>query len=662
MNDCFFSPQSMPASPLPLKNGGPHKMKKLSVLLLCLSVFVSFSFAADEGPEKKEKAREETLPMITESVTVEAKAPRDLPYAATSELKSAKIELFKPKNLTDVLSYMPGTYVSTGAKNEWGVKLRGLGTNRITLLYDGIPVYEPYYNSFDVKTFTSDQVDSIKVVKGASSILYGPNTMGGIVDVLSKRPETNQFMLRLDYGTRKTYGVYANGAWRSKNILFTGSAFREASDGYNWVNNGDTELRLNSDYERTNLGGKLYFYPGGSAEIMAEVNYYQSEYGVPTATAYYKQQYWKFKDWQRLMANLGGSFPIFDGGYVKARLYYVKHYNVLDAYKSNQFDKLQWESTYDNYALGAFILGMAPLGEKNQLQASVTYRDDDVSTQSALGAVWEHYEHKTLSLGLEDHFRLSEKVELMAGASLDHLNKQNGENRTTLNPILGVKFNPREYVDLHLTLSQKSHFPSMKNLYSLPENGGNPNLRDEIGTNVEFGFTYDQGWFVSGAVFYNDIRDMIEGRINAEFIKQNINIARAKIKGFELEARKSFGLFSVAAGYTFLDTRNEETKEHLDLIPAAQLNASLRFYRSDLFSLTFWGIYASDSIYHSSSGVVTVDPYAVVNAALDRNFGKFNLYLKLENMLNNEYWTEPGWPMKARTVTVGARFFLERKD
>ena len=83
----------------------------------------------------------------------------------------------------------PGTYVSSGAKSEWGVKLRGLGTNRITLLYDGIPVYEPYYNSFDVKAFTADQVDSIKVVKGASSILYGPNTMGGIVDVLSKRPD-----------------------------------------------------------------------------------------------------------------------------------------------------------------------------------------------------------------------------------------------------------------------------------------------------------------------------------------------------------------------------------------------------------------------------------------------------------------------------------------
>jgi len=636
-------------------------MKKSLALVLCLSLLGFFLPAGEQNTGKKEKEKEVILPMITESVTVEAKVPRELPYAAVSELKSEKIEPIKPKDLAEILPSAPGAYVSTGAKSEWGVKLRGLGTNRITLLYDGIPVYEPYYNSFDIKSIAADQIDSVKVVKGASSILYGPNTMGGIVDVLSKRPASDQFTLRLDYGTRKTYGAYASGALRGRNILFIGTASREASDGFNWVNAGNTELRLNSDYERTNLGGKAYFYPGGNAEIMAEVNYYQSEYGIPTATAYYKQQYWRFKDWQRLLANLGGSFPLPDGGYVKARMYYVKHYNVLDAYKNAQFANLTWESTYDNFALGAFILGMVPLSGKHQLQASASYRDDDVSTQSDVGAAWEHYEHKTLSLGLEDHFRLGEKVELMAGASLDHLDKQDGEDRTTLNPILGVKFNPREWIDMHLTLSQKSHFPSMKNLYSLPENGGNPNLRDEIGTNVEFGFTYDRDWFVSGAVFTNNIRDMIESRINADFIKQNINVARAKIKGFELEARKTFGLFSLAACYTFLDTKNEENGDRLDLIPASQLDASLRFYRADLFSLTLWGIYASDAIYHSSTGIVPVDSYAVVNAALERGFGRFSLYLKLENLLNNDYWSEPGWPMKARTLTVGARFFLEGK-
>ncbi len=278
---------------------------------------------------------------------------------------------------------------------------------------------------------------------------------------------------------------------------------------------------------------------------MAEVNYYQAEYGIPTATAYYKQQYWRFKDWQRLMANLGGSFPLLDGGYVKARLYYVKYYNVLDAYKNDQFshaDHGNRPSTTSPWAPSSWA--WCRWAKRTSCRPASPTATTTSAPSPHLNAPWEHYEHKTLSLGLEDHFRVSEKVELMAGASLDHLSKQDGENKTTLNPILGVKFNPSDWVDLHLTLSQKSHFPSMKNLYSLPDNGGNPDLRDEIGTNVEFGFTYDRGWYFSGAVFYNDIRDMIESRINADFIKQNINVARAKITGFELEARKTFGPFS----------------------------------------------------------------------------------------------------------------------
>lgn len=634
-------------------------MKKTLAIVLCLFLFALLPAAEEEDTAKKDK--ETAVPMVTESVTVTATVPRELPYASLTELKLPKIEPLKAKDLTEILPSAPGAYVSTGAKNEWGVKLRGLGTNRITLLYDGIPIYEPYYNSFDLKAIAADQIESVKVVKGASSVLYGPNAMGGIVDVLSKRPAGDQFTLRLDYGTRQTYGAYASGALRSRALLFTGSAAREGSDGFNWVNNGATELRKNSDYERTQLGGKLYYYPGSGAELMAEITYYDSEYGIPTATDYYKKQYWRFKDWRRFMANLGGSFPVLDGGYVKARAYYVKHYNVLDAYRNDQFSQLTWESTYDNYALGAFVLGMAPLGGRHELHASLSYRDDDVKQQGDAGDPWEHYEHKTLSLGVEDHFRVGDKVKLMAGASLDHLSKQDGGSKTTLNPILGVKFNPNEWTDLRLALSQKSRFPSMRQLYSLPENGGNPDLRDEIGTNLELGFTYDRGWFLSGAVFSNRIRDMIESRISADFVKRYLNVAKARITGFELEARKALGPVALAASFTWLDTENEETGDRLDLIPASQLNASVRFHRPELFSLAVWLLYASDSVYHSGTGIVEVAPYAVVNAVLERAFGPVSVYLKAENLLNNEYWSEPGWPMKARTLSLGARFGLDGK-
>ena len=122
-------------------------MNNTFVAILCLFLFVPFLAAAEASAEKKDKEQEFVLPMITESVTVSAKVPRELPYAATSELKLDKIEPIKPKDLTEILPSAPGAYASSGAKREWGVKLRGLGTNRITMLYDGITIYEPNKNT-----------------------------------------------------------------------------------------------------------------------------------------------------------------------------------------------------------------------------------------------------------------------------------------------------------------------------------------------------------------------------------------------------------------------------------------------------------------------------------------------------------------------------------
>ena len=118
-------------------------MKKKLVLVLCLFLGVYFAWSEDENAAKKEKAKEELLPMITESVTVAAKVPKGLPYAATAELKAENIEIFKPKDLTDILPQAPGTYVSTGAKSEWGVKLRGLGTSRITGVSNAVAQTSP---------------------------------------------------------------------------------------------------------------------------------------------------------------------------------------------------------------------------------------------------------------------------------------------------------------------------------------------------------------------------------------------------------------------------------------------------------------------------------------------------------------------------------------
>jgi outer membrane cobalamin receptor len=129
----------------------------ISLLVGILLLFFSISFAQEES-KKKEKEQK----IITEEIIVEAQLPKEVPLSTTSLIKRERIEAVSSTDLSEVLSYTSGTFVSSGAKSEFRLKLRGLGSQRTALLYNGIPIYEPYINSSDLKTITIEEVESIK--------------------------------------------------------------------------------------------------------------------------------------------------------------------------------------------------------------------------------------------------------------------------------------------------------------------------------------------------------------------------------------------------------------------------------------------------------------------------------------------------------------------
>jgi iron complex outermembrane receptor protein len=624
---------------------------------ICSYSFSSSSVVAAQEEDQKKKGKQK---IITEEIVVEAPLPKDLPLSTVSLIKREKIESLSPKDLSEVLSYTSGTFISSGSKDEFRIKIRGFESQRIVLLYDGIPVYEPFFNSFDLKTMPADEVENIKVVKGASSVLYGPNALGGVINIITRRPDSPSISLKTLYGSNDSFNISSSGALHLKNIFFSGFASFDRSDGFKWNNNGENTLRENSDYERRNITGKVYFYPNQKSEILLEAAYYWSEFGVPFATEYYSPRFWRFKNWNRLQLNLGGTFSLLKNGHLKIRSYYVRHDNILDAYTDASMDELMWESTYDNDSYGAFLLGTFPYLAQNELKFSLNYRDDNIRTQDDRGGEWEEFQHQTLSAGFENHFSLNPRLKLAAGVSLDYLIKYSGDNKASLNPILGIKFNPNDYLDIHLTFSQKSRFPSMRSLYS--SRGGNPDLKDERGTNFEFGLRYEKNALLSGAIFYNRIKGLINAVRLPSGFQTNLNIGRAHIFGFELEAQKTVGFFSISANYTHLGARNEEEDRRLDLVPKSQLNFVLDVRAKNKLQFSLWGLAVSSSEVKIFDEAVKIPGYFVLNATLSKSFSSFTIFLKGENLFNKYYVTEPGYPMKARTISVGLKFNLRKKE
>ena len=626
---------------------------------------VSFSFFLFPGDtEKKQTQKKEKTqqPTIIEEIVVTGKTPAQQPLSTISLIEKKKMETIAPKNLGDVMNYTSGVYVTEGQKGEAQVKVRGMASQRLTLLYDGIPIYEPYFNSFDLKSFSGSGIENIKIVKGASSVLYGPNALGGVINVVTHRPEKPFLSLTADFSESSTYFISGSGGYNRDNFAVMFNAALDKSDGYKWKQDDNRVLRENSEYDRKNFSGKFYYYPNPGTELMAQVLFYTADYGIPPAVDYYRTRYWKFKDWDRLQLNLGGTFPLFTRGLLKVRTYYVRHYNVLDGYSSADFDSLRWESTYKNDSFGGFILGEYPVSSRNTLHFSINASHSTARQQGDVGDPWEEYQRQVYSLGVEDHFSLSRSWKLVGGLSLDYLKKDSGEDNYRLNPILGIKYSPHQWMDFHLTFSQKSRFPSMRALYS--SSSGNPDLLDELGRSIELGMTYHKKIYLSGSVFYNRFDDMIQSYRGLDGYRSYQNVGRAEIYGFEAEIGKKIGMVDVKMNYTYLHTRDMDTDPSipLDYTPESQLNLFVRIGEYKGFALSIWGIVVSDSIARLGNEppfeLLDIPGYATFHAKLEKRLGFLTLYVKGENLLDKTYFTEPGFPMKNRTFSAGFRLFF----
>jgi outer membrane receptor protein involved in Fe transport len=266
-----------------------------------LTFLLAFPFLhSQEQQSEEEKKKSDEPTRITEEILVVGEAPKDLPISTVTRLDATTFERNRPVDLSEGIKYAPGVYVTVGSKNEYNLSLRGIDSRRIVLLVDGIPVYEPYFSSFDLKTVAAGGIDSLQITKGPSSVLYGPNALGGIVNVITRRPSAgSELSLNASYGEKNTRSLILDTNHQWNHLGFAGTLQYQDSNGFVYSDEeiGKTD-RMNSDYERTNLNFKLYYAPSDRTEILFNTGLYFSKYGLPPELGTDRPRYWRFKNWR----------------------------------------------------------------------------------------------------------------------------------------------------------------------------------------------------------------------------------------------------------------------------------------------------------------------------------------------------------------------------
>ena len=215
-------------------------------------------------------------------------------------------------------------------------------------------VYVPYDRTFDFSRFTTFDLSEIIVTKGFTSVLYGPNTMGGAINMITKKPDKPfQGDATVGIGSGNQYYGYTNvgTAWKRWYLQAGASYFNQ--DSYPMSNNfTNTSVqgggnRINSYSKDEKVNFKVGFTPDyGHEYAFAYINQHGEKGSPPDVRpsnlggAGQNAGYWQWPKWDKESYYLTTQTPVGDKSYVKSRLFYDKFTNWLDYYTNDSYNTL----------------------------------------------------------------------------------------------------------------------------------------------------------------------------------------------------------------------------------------------------------------------------------------------------------------------------------
>lgn len=498
--------------------------------------------------------------------------------------------------LDKAVALLPGVDLTyqIGAKNQKGVSIRGFTTRQISVMVDGVSQALPYDNDPDMQRYLTNDLSEIQVAKGISSVLNGPNTLGGVINLVTKRP-TKEIEGNLTIRAKFDNDGKYNGIQNSFNLgtnqgnwyLQTGGTYNDidhwkVSRDYTPVAGGaeDGGYRENSDSKDYKFNFKLGYTPNETDEYVIAYNYQHAIMGVPyydgipeTSTTY--RRFDPYDHWGIYTLT---NTAIGETGYVKTRAFYDEYSNHFYMYDSPSLSTLKYNvDDYQDYDFGANIEGGFDLNSYNTLKAAFHYRRD-VHTKRALYTKdpWERYVDDTYSVALEDTVHLTVNTDLIIGASYDWLETKAPKNNDDLdgldyrkdddsfNPMAALRHRYSDTGTVYAGVAKKNRFATQKERFSTRQNTyiENPMLESEKAINYEIGFTdtFADRIKVESNIFYNDIDDALMAVIpdptqmcRGVACMQVQNVGKARSYGLELAMGYQFSDdVSVGLGYTYL--------------------------------------------------------------------------------------------------------------
>ncbi|MGD9562371.1 MAG: TonB-dependent receptor [Pyrinomonadaceae bacterium] len=612
----------------------------------------------------------------------------------------------------EVLREVPGVVTRRGSETSpvVGEQVQGIDSRQVLVLLDGQPVTGARGVKSGIVNLDHQQVghlDSVEVVKGAASALYGSDAIGGVINL--RTYEQTEPLSASATVAGGNFGVFdGRGSFGFVKDRLSGylTAGRHKNNGFDLFPSDFTTD--GSGYHRWDGYGKIKYQLTDNFSIVAFANSYWNNskgraVGEPTDFIDFGRQiidvdddaqdYGVTADWAidgKTNLQVRGYLSRFDEIYRSVG--YPSGRALPDG---NLFERL-----------GKFDLTFSRIiGERHFLQAGAEFTANRYSgigrLQNDLG------EANTQVVWLQDKISITRRLTLTAGGRLDH----HSEFGTAVAPKIGINYRLAEFASLRASWGRGFRAPDLGQLFY---KFANPLFRYQVLGNSNLRPEHSGSWQIGGEFhalsrkarfgvnfFRNDVANLIsseslgtvpnrlvaEERLAAAGLDPSVsrfidffpvqlfaylNLANIYTQGFEVDSTYLIGHgFAASGAYTFLEAINKETgrpltgrHKHHGFAKIGYDNA-----RSGL-TLNFRGTFFGDWWASSSRKAPAFQLFDIYGAK--RLWKGFELYGTIDNLFNSQDPntgvagpTQSALPLDradaGRTFRIGMRWDLNRR-
>jgi iron complex outermembrane receptor protein len=489
----------------------------------CVAALTAVLLPAALVAQARDTVRSDTSVFRVGELRVQATRPvTTVGGASALEVRLDSMDLPAAPTFEAVLRELPMLHIRTNSRGEAEISVRGSESRQVAVLVDGVPLTLAWDARADYSVIPAAAPQELSFIRGLSSMLYGPNVLGGIVEVgvgKSFHQPADMSMQLIAGGD--DVGGYSGSAsanvpvqtGSARWLVRVGAAFRD-SPGQPLARNvvepvaaSEAGLRLNTDAQNRNGFLAVRYLGNGGAWFSLSGSAFRAERGIAAELGVDNARFWRYPEISRTIAVASGgtgdrASPLGGRGDVEVSLGVDAGRTNIDSYTSRQYDQTSSFENGEDRTLTLRLLADQSVGGRGELRGAFTL--SEIRHDEFLPDGGARYRQRLMSFGAENNWRLIQNgsgintLRLSLGGAFDLAETPESGGREPQGRLdqwggrLGLTAAARGgNLILHAGVSRRGRFPALRELYSgaLERFQPNPNLKPERLTAFEAGAT-----------------------------------------------------------------------------------------------------------------------------------------------------------------------------